>query len=259
MTISKSAMTISSLAMAMLFGGGVYLLMNMNILAKNYIEREASRTLGVTVTLGSLDITLQEKTAKVTDLVIGNPEGFKKPYAVKVKDINVVLTSASNQLVELKDIDVGQAEVNLEVRENTTNLAAIRSRVKKPESTTAEALKVIIDKTTLSQAQIKPSAVLFTNNEENLAPVTLPDIVLTGIGQKENGVLVNDAIGQIWQAISQKIDKEALESGLLEGMNEEALNEMGLSFGQRFKENLQESVQEKVDTLGKNIDSLFNE
>lgn len=259
MTISKSAMTISSLAMAMLFGGGVYLLMNMNIIAKNYIEREASKTLGVEVTMGGLDITLQDRTAKVTNLVIGNPEGFEKDYAVKIKDINVVLGMASNQLVEFKDIDVGNAEVNLEVKENITNLAAIRNRVQKapPGDATAEAIKVIIDKLTLSQAQIHPGKVLFT--EEDLNPILVPDIILTGVGEKENGILVQDAVGQIWLHIAQKLDKAALEQGLLQGMDEQALNDMGLGFGQRFKENLQENVQEKVDTLGKNIDSFFNE
>src|SRR5262245_48729072 len=125
MTLSKSAMTITSLAAAMLFGGGVYIMMNMNILAKNYLEREASRTLGVTVTIGSLDITLQERSAVVKNLTIGNPEGFEKPYAAKVETINIALGNMAQQLIEFRDIDVGKAEVNLEVRENVTNLAAI--------------------------------------------------------------------------------------------------------------------------------------
>lgn len=252
-------MTVTSLAMALLFGGGVYLMMNMNVIAKNYIEREATRTLGVRVTMGSLDILLQERTAKVKNLAIGNPDGFEKPYAVKVETINVVMGGLSNQLAEFKDIDVGRAEVNLEVKGNTTNLATIRKNVRVPEKadSTAEALKVIIDKLAVSQAQIKPGKVLFT--EEELAPVPVPDIVLSAVGRKENGILVREAIAQIWNHVAKKFENKALQSGLLEGVSDEALQDMGLGFTQRFKENLQENVQQKMDRAGEEIDRFFND
>ncbi len=254
MTLSKSALTVTSLAMAMLFGGGVYLMMNMNIIAKNYIEREASKTLGVNVTIGQLDITLQERSALVKDLIIGNPEGFEKPYAVKVETINIALGNIAQQLIEFKDIDVGKAEVNLEVRENVTNLTAIRNRIKvEPKDPTAEVAKVIIDKLTLSQAQIRPGVVLFT--QEELPPVLVPDIVLTAIGEKENGVLVNEAIAQIWAHVTKKLESQAMKSGLLEGMSDEALQNMGQGFGQRMKE----QVQEQVDSIGEGLGSIFNE
>lgn len=259
MTLSKSALTVTSLAMAMLFGGGVYLLMNMNVIAKNYIEREATKTLGVKVTVGAIEIMVQERTAKVTDLVIGNPQGFEKPYAVKVSTISVALNNVTNQLIEFKDIDVGNAEVNLEVKENVTNLAAIKNRIKVPQdnSATAEAAKVIIDRLTLSQAQIKPGKVLFT--EEELAPVQVPDIILTAVGRKENGIHVREAIAQVWTHIAHKLDSQALQSGLLEGMSDEALSEMGLGFGQRFKENLQQTIQQKQEAVGQEIDRFFND
>ncbi len=76
MTISKTTLTISSIAMALLFGGGVYLMTNINIIAKNYIEKTATATLGVKVTLGSLMVSLPERTAHAKDLRISNPDGF---------------------------------------------------------------------------------------------------------------------------------------------------------------------------------------
>ena len=42
-------------------------------------------------------------------------------------------------------------------------------------------------------------------------------------------------------------------------MSDEALQDMGLGFGQRFKENLQQTIQEKKDAVGQGIDSLFND
>jgi hypothetical protein len=118
-------------------------------------------------------------------------------------------------------------------------------------------IKVIIDKMAMSGAQIKPVHVLFAEGE--LPMVNVPPIALSGIGTKENGVLANEAIAQIWTHISKKIETQALQAGLLEGVSDEALKDMELGFGQRFQDNLKETVQEKVDTLGKNIDSIFNE
>ncbi len=257
MTLSKTALTVTSVAMALLFGGGVYLMMNINMLAKNYIERAARQTLGVDVSIGQLDIQLQNRKAGVKDLVIGNPEGFDKPYAAKVAAINIALGDVTKQLVNFKDIDVVNPEINLEVHNNITNLSAIKNGMKVSEAKGGEQLKVIIDKLTVSQAQLKPGIVLFT--KEDLPPVLVPDIILKEVGRKENGILVNEAIAQVWAGIAHKLDTQALQSGLLEGMSPEALQNMGLGFGQRFKENLQENVQEKIDNLNKNINQIFND
>jgi hypothetical protein len=258
MTVSKTALTVTSLAMALMFGGGVYLFMNMNILAKSYIERSASETLGVKVSLGGLNINLKERSARATHIVVHNPPGFTGPDAVEVAAINVVLGNMSKQLVSMKDVDVDGTLVNLEVKENTTNLATISNNIKAaPPSQTKEAIKVIINKMALSGAKIQPIHVLFTDSE--VPPVQLPPITLSGIGEKENGVLVNDAIAQVFNHIARKAQSEALNAGLLNGMSDDALKDMGLNFTQRFKENLKETVQEKVDSVNEGINKMFND
>jgi hypothetical protein len=103
MTVSKTVLTVTSVAIAMMFGGGVYLMMNMNIIAKNYIERAATQTLGVKVSVGGLEILLKDRTAKATNITIDNPQGFESAYAAKIEHVNVALGALSQQLVAMKD------------------------------------------------------------------------------------------------------------------------------------------------------------
>lgn len=204
MAISKTTLTIAGVAAALLLGGGIYLMIHMNALTKNYVERVASETLGVKVSIGSLSIDLKQRMAKASGLTIGNPEGFKESYAVKVETISIALGDVTRQLVSFKDIDVSDAQVNLEVKENITNLAAIKNNISIPSGQKADAVKLIIDKLALSQAQIHPGKLLFTNDD--LAPVLVPDIILTGVGEKEGGVLAHEAIAQIWAHIAHKLN-----------------------------------------------------
>ena len=61
MTVSKSVLTVSSLAFVLIFGGGVYVLTQINELAKPLTEKIASDVLGVAVTIGEMDIRLKER------------------------------------------------------------------------------------------------------------------------------------------------------------------------------------------------------
>jgi hypothetical protein len=255
MKFSKEGLGIAALAAAVIFGGGVYMMANMNALAKNYIERVASDTLGVKVTLGGLEIALQERKARATDLFIANPEGFKGSYALKAAVIDITLGDIAAPLFTLKNVDVSGAEVDLEVHSNVTNLSVIANRVKPAAKT--EEQRIIIEKITIAQAQLKPAQVLYAQGEQ--APVRMTDIVVENIGRKESGVLADQAIGQVWTGVARGIHAQAARAGLLEGLSNEVLHGMGVSFTQRFKENLQETVQQKVEILNKNIDSMLNE
>ena len=57
----------------------VVVFLNMGSLAKGMVEKIVSDTLGVRVTLASLEIKPVEKTVTVTGLNVGNPQGFTKP------------------------------------------------------------------------------------------------------------------------------------------------------------------------------------
>lgn len=254
MTASKSVLTIGSLATAMLFGGGLYLYMNFNSLAKNLAEKYASRTLGVAVSIGDLAVSVQDRRIDVTNLRIANPAGYQKPHAATVQNITIQAGVLTAELLEFKDVSVNGADIFLEVKPSATNLTDIRENVNANTGENArageQAIKVILEKMVMT-GTIHPSVTLLQNE---ISPIKLPPITLEGIGTKSNGVLVNEAIGQIWREISSESIAAANRNGFLEGLDRDALEKAGMDEVQILKDQITQEVDKVTDGLKKIFD-----
>ncbi|MCB1532291.1 MAG: hypothetical protein KDJ35_05415 [Alphaproteobacteria bacterium] len=250
MSVTKTLMTVGTVGFLAVFGGGVYVMMNLGSIAQQVTERYASQTLGVDVDISSMSVSLQERTAKVVGLTIGNPPGFDKPHAVRVEEIDITLGSISKELITFKDIVVRGTDVNVEVKEQTTNLQTIQKNIKPApkepavEASGAEKLKVIINRLELAGSQVNPSVTLLS--AQDLSPVTIDQILLTGIGQRENGILVRDAMAQVSRQLLKKFSDAAANGGFYQGMSSEALQEMGVS-----------QINQIKDQVGQKLKGLF--
>lgn len=254
MTATKTAMTASALAFALLFGGGVYVMMNLSSLAKPVTERIASAALGVPVKIDKMDIQLQEKTASVSGVRVANPAGFSDTPAITIEGVSVTLDTLAEKLITFKSIDVNGTKVNLEVTEDGTNLGALQKgmpKKKEATSTQEEQLKVIIKRFSLNKAWLNPSITLL--GKQDLTPVAVPPITLTGIGQKENGILAEEAIAQVTEHLVKVVSEAANNAGFYQGMSPEALKELGLS----QVETLKNQVSEEINKLGDGLKKLF--
>jgi hypothetical protein len=256
MSASKTLITVASVAMALVFGGGAYLYTHMGLIAKHMAERIASETMEVDVNIGKLDIILKDKTVVVSNLRIGNPKGYEGPYAAKIDNITLRAETLSDVLLRFKDIDVTGTEVFLEVREGGTNLTQIKKNVDTKAAggdQAAKQIKVIIENLRIEKMKVIPTILLVGN--QKLDPITVPDLVLRGIGVKENGVLAREAIGQIWANITRKVSQSANSAGLLEGMSDEALKDMGAT---KIQE-LQDRATHSMDKIGNDLKRIIGE
>ena len=253
MTVSKSILTISTLAFAMMFGGGVYILMHLNTLAKPVIERMATQSLGVPVSIGGLEISLQDKMAVADDIRIGNPDGFLKPYAMTVGQAQVALETFGERNVDLKGIQATDTHVYVEVKGNTTNLHTLQKGIKGGDSGTSseDPFKVIVRRFAAQTSVIHPSVTLLES--QDLDPIELSPIVLTDIGTRENGILARDAIAQIMRPLIRQYSREAAQAGFYEGLSSEALKELGVS----QVDQIRSRVGEEVEKFGGEIQKLF--
>lgn len=253
MTLSKSTITLGSLMFAALFGGGIFLAMNIGSVAQRVTERLATDTLGVQVSMSALELSLQEKTATVSGLTIANPPGFEKPYAIRVETIKIVLSGISERLIEFKDIDVQGTTVNLEVKEGTTNLQTIKKNLKSTPASeqSQDQMKVIIDRAAVRNAQLRPTVTLVT--EQELSPVNAPDILLTGIGRKEQGVLVQEAIAQVLGSVIRTLNETAGRQGFLKGLSADSLKDMGVSQIDQIKGR----IDQEIDSVTDSVKGLF--
>ena len=265
---AKAGLYLLSLFVVLLIGGAAYLYTNMDSLAKQLTEQVASDALGVPVHVGEMKITLEDLKVVVQDIRIGNPKGYKNPDAITIKAIVIDGDDFSRELLTFARISVSGTHVNLEVDSDGTNLADIKNNIANSSPSTSsggkntdghkeESIKVIVKKFSLTGAQLSPSVTLLNGD---LPTITAPDIHLAGIGQKENGILAEEAIAQIMDAVLQKFNKSANGAGFLEGMSLEMLNSMGVSTADVFKKNLKKSYNKEVDGFKKGfgeIKSLF--
>lgn len=240
--------------MSVLVVGGIIVYMNYTNFAKMAVEKMATRTLGVDVAITDLVIDVPNMRVDVSGLHIANPQGYENPHAMVVDAITIDLKEFKGQLVTFEYVAVTGTKLNLEVTQNGTNLTAIRNNMnrkatatdasaQKTDTPAKEPMKVIIDQLLINNATLHPSSVLAGGE---MASVVLPDILLKGIGRKENGVLASEAMAQILDYVTRVAIDSAAKSGFLTGMNTESLKalqgSLGLSAGfvDKAKEDLKE-------------------
>lgn len=261
---AKASLYIFGFLVFLIIFGASYFYMNMDVLAKSYAEKAASEALGVSVTIGEINIRVNEVAATVKDVKIANPPGFQKPHAIIIQAIDVKGESFTEELLTFSKVSVQGTSVNLEVNsESGVNLGAIKksaeARTQSSNSSTSEVsqekeIKVIVKEMSLTTAQLKPSVTLLGGAD--LAVIKVPDIHIKGIGEAENGVVAEEAIAQIMAAVLEDFNEAANGAGFLEGLSLDALKEIGVSTAEVFKKNLKKSYDKEVDKFKKGFDDL---
>lgn len=258
MSATKTAMTAGSMAFVLLFGGGVFLFMNLGDIAKTVAQRVASRTLGVAVSIGTIEVNVPQKSVVVKNVKVANPSGYSRAHAVTIETIHLKANTLSDTLLNFNDVSVSGSEVYLEVKSDRTNLTDIKKNLDRraaQKDPAAKQLKVIIDEIKIDKMRVKPSITLLS--DADLEPAIVPDIVLTGIGKRQGGVLAGDAIKQIWRDILPQIQKSAAGAGFYQGLSGDALREVGLQQIDALRSQAEDQIKNEVDKIGKSINGLF--
>ena len=261
---AKLVLFLFSALVLLVVGLGAYLYVNMDSLAKRFTEQAASEALGVPVTIGEMKIMLDQKKVVVNDIAVANPPGYKNKDAITVKNVTVAGESFSKDLIVFSLVQVDGTAVDLEVNEKGVNLGTLKKNSEQTveasaqpaasETSPAEGPKVIVRNFVMTGAQMTPSVTLLP--AQKLSVVRVPDIRLQGIGQKENGVVAEEAIAQIMDAVLNKFNGTANKAGFLEGLPLDMLNDIGVSTGEVFQKNLKKSYKKEVDKLKNGLDGL---
>lgn len=229
MTISKTAVTVTSLAFVGLFGGGIFLYSQAGTIVKGFLEKTGTQVLGVPVEIGSVYINLKDKSAAVKNVVIGNPDGFDKPYLMAIGHIGSRLDSVSKELVVIDAIEIRDTDVNFELTKQGSNVMTLKRGIdakaaKAPKAVAdaegaeaveakAAAMKVIINDLRMNEMGLHPSA-SFSDELVFEQNITVPPIALADIGRRENGILAREAIAQVFDGLLKQINSGAAKAGL---------------------------------------------
>tara|TARA_A200000113_G_scaffold224864_1_gene243890 strand:- start:355 stop:1158 length:804 start_codon:yes stop_codon:yes gene_type:complete len=267
MVVSKPALSLSALAFAALFGGGIYLYMNLNSIAKPIIENLASDALGVEVSIGDLDINLSEKKAAVKSVKIENVEGFQSNHILTVSSASVNLKTLEAGLVSIGTIAVDDINMHLDITEKGTNAQTLqkqigeRAAMKQKNAGTDDKTNATSDSKSSTKVmidQIKLGKITLNTNSpfiKTLKPISIDGTQINKIGVSENGVTIEKATKQITSQLLSYVNKQASKEGLYKGVAESVLKEIGTkSLNSETKGKLEEFKNEASEKLK----GLFN-
>ncbi len=186
---------------------------------KTGVETAGPRLAKVDVRLDSVKVSLFSGSGTVKGLVVGNPEGYKTPHAISVGAASVALQPGSllSDKIHIRSIRIESPEIIFEGGLRGNNLSQIRDNLdaalggsgSEPTSPTAasgSARKLQVDELLITGGKVKVS---LKGTGGFAAPVPLPDIHFTNLGQGPEGITPAELAQKVLAAVTDGAVKAA--------------------------------------------------
>jgi uncharacterized protein involved in outer membrane biogenesis len=223
------------------------LLLSLDGIIRHEVETQASSSLNLPTTLGGAHLSLLGGSLGLTDLAVGSPQGFSAPqmFSLGSAQASVSYGELRGNPVRIDSITLDKPKIVLEQAGGKLNLQALmgQSSAQPPsDSKGGQTMKLIINKLTVSNADvsIRPGADIPGVPAE--IPITIPTIELQNIGNADgagNGAAIKDVLTQVLQAIQAKAADsdqlppavKSLLSGNLSAITGQVQQQLGKSIG----------------------------
>jgi hypothetical protein len=215
------------------------LFLSLNSIVKNGVTSFGPEVIKAPIQLDGVSISALSGSGEIRGLVIGNPEGFKTPNAVKLgaASLQVKPMSLLGDKIVVQSIKADGAEITFEGSLSGSNLSKIQENVdayvasllgpagKEEKKPATPGKKLQVDELVISNAKINLSMTILGGKS---ATVPLPDIKLTGLGQGEQGVTPAEVIKVVLKEVMTKTTEAV--GGFLSGAGK-ALTDAAKSVG----------------------------
>jgi len=214
---------------------------NAGSIIKEVIESTGPDYLGADVSVGKIELSLTEGLCVISDVEIGNPEGFEGDYAIRLDKISVLLDTGSlgSDVIIINEVSIAGASLHTIVKGTSdTNFQKLADNVdaalgpQAPTSDTEE-FKMIINKLGFVDADVSVSSTLFGDNA-----LTIPDIHLTDVGRKSNGVTAGEVAKQLLAPISKSVLSALVKAKLKIGNIDEQVDVVKKGFKNKLLKGL---------------------
>jgi hypothetical protein len=181
---------------------------NIDGLIRDAIVKYGSDMTLAGVSVGSVELRGTDGGGVIRDLTIGNPLGFKTPYALKVGEIEVVVDVASvaRDVVVVRRIAVKAPDVIYEKGEAMTNFDALQKNVAAYAGASAtkgeRGKKLIVEEFIVTGAKAQASAGFM---QGKTVTVPLPDIALRDLGKAKGGIPPGELGQEVAAALKQRL------------------------------------------------------
>jgi len=221
---------------------------------KKGVETIGPQIAKVDIKLHSVSLSLLSGSAKIKGLVVGNPEGYETPNAISVgsASVSVIPGSLFSDKIIVKSIRVEAPEITYEgglVGGNNLNKilenvnAAMDGDAGKetpPDEGGKPSKKLQVDELLITGAQVKVS---LKGTGGFAAPVPLPDIRFTNLGQGPDGITP----AELTQKVIAEVTADAVKAaaGAVTDIGKGALESAG------------KGATESVEKTTKSITDIF--
>src|SRR6185369_4148547 len=224
---------------------------------KKGVETVGPQITKTEIRLDSATLSLLSGSGKLKGLLVGNPEGFKTPSAIKVGavSVGVVASSILSDKVHVTQINVQAPEVTFEGGLKGNNLSKLLDNVQAAAGGSDKTSAISKDKSASKKLQVDDF--LISGGKINLsidagplggksATVPLPEIHLTNLGSGPDGITAAD--------LTAKMLKELLQAAIPAA--EKAVVNLGKGATGMVKE-AGKTATEDVEKATKGIGDLF--
>ena len=221
---------------------------------KKGVETVGPQITGTEIKLDSATLSLLSGSGKLKGLLVGNPQGFKSPSAIKVGSVSVGVAPGSllSGKVHVKEVRVEAPEITFEGGLKGNNLGKLLDNVQAgtggsektatPENKAASR-KLQVDDFVITGGRINLSLDLSVLGGKS-ATVPLPEIHLTNLGSGPDGITAGDltakVLKELLQAAIPAAEKAVADlgkgaTGVLKDAGKGATEKAAKSIGDLFK------------------------
>ena len=191
----------------------IALVLSLNSIVKNGVTAFGPEVIKAPIQLDGVSISAFSGGGEIRGLIIGNPEGFKTPNAVKLGIASLQLKPASvlSDKIVVQSIKADGAEITFEGSLGSSNLGKIQENVDAyvaallgpadKDKKAAPGKKLQVDEIIISNAKINLSLTLLGGKS---ATIPLPDIKLTNLGQGADGITPAEVIKVVLKEVMTK-------------------------------------------------------
>lgn len=209
----KIIIVLVALAVVLIVAGVFLLLGNLNSIIETAVEESGTTVTQAQVSLGEADVSIQNGSGALRNLVVGNPAGFDTDQAISIGEISVKIDTGSlgEDPIVIKEVLVLSPNVTYELGENGSNIDAIQRNVENymarfagedPGGATGEGPKIVIDRILVEGGKVNVSAAGLAGQSLS-AP--LPRVELTDVGRDSGGTTPEAVVAQVTEALTRGI------------------------------------------------------
>jgi hypothetical protein len=227
--MKKIILSFVALILLILIGGVGYIYFSLNTLVKKAVE-----TVGPTITkthvgLASANLSPFSGSGRLSGFVIGNPEGFQGPYALKLGSIAVSVDKSTilKDTIVVNSIIIHNPAVALIGTPFGNNLGKLLQNIKSGSSSKSKeennsssgaSKKFIVKEVVISGAKVDVAASALDQKIQQTLPI--PDITLRNIGSDGSGVSARDVAMQIITPLINAAAKEGINTLAKQGLRQ---------------------------------------